>query len=141
MICHIIFAVVFKRMMINQRILPEKIIFVRVNWRVSMPMLFDLILVKHFRMRRDRKKRSAAALPIYMVMYKVYRHRLCRTRPLLMNRDLGLTRTLVQEMRTGAKRPFVLHALQKRLRVFVGSHIFHKCQQTSKGLSFSTPIS
>ena len=23
----------------------------------------------------------------------------------------------------------------KRLRVFVGSHIFHKCQQTSKGLS------
>ena len=38
-------------------------------------MLFDLILVKpfspHYRMCRVRKRRSAAALAIYMVMYKV----------------------------------------------------------------------
>ena len=40
-----------------------------------MPMLLDLISVEHFsphfRMRRVRKRRSAAALAIYMVMYKV----------------------------------------------------------------------
>ena len=44
---------------------------------VSIPMLMDLILVEHFRMRRDRKRRSAAALAInIMVIYKVYRRRL-----------------------------------------------------------------
>ena len=78
-----------------------------------MPMLLDLILVKHFRMRCDRKRRSAAALAIYMVMYKVYRRRLCWTRPWLMNRDLGLTRTQVQEMRTGDKETVCFAGLQK----------------------------
>ena len=64
-------------MMINQRKLTVEKIFVRVKYSVcvSMPMLLDLILVKHFsphfRMRRVRKRRSAAALAIYMVMYKV----------------------------------------------------------------------
>ena len=43
---------------------------------VPMPMLLDLILVKHFRLRLDRKRRLAAALAIYMVMYKVYRRHL-----------------------------------------------------------------
>ena len=111
--CHIIFGVVFTRMLINQRKLPEQNIFVGVNKRVSMPMLLDLILVRHFRMRRDRKRRSTAALAIYMVMYKVYRHRLCWTRPWLMNRDLGLTRTQVQEMRTGDKETVCFAGLQK----------------------------
>ena len=76
-------------------------------------MLLDMILVKHFRMRRDRKRRSAAALAIYMAMYKVYRRRLCWTRPWLMSRDLGLTRTLVQEMRTGDKETICLAGLAK----------------------------
>ena len=78
-----------------------------------MPMLLDLILVKHFRMRRDRKRHSAAALVMYMVMYKVYRRRLCWTRLWLMNRDLELTRTLVQEMQTGDKETVCFAGLAK----------------------------
>ena len=39
---------------------------------VSMPMLLDLISVKHF-CPHFRKRRSAAALAIYMVMYKLRR--------------------------------------------------------------------
>ena len=97
-----------------------------------MPMLLDLILVKHVRMRRDRKRRSAAALAIYMVMYNVYRRRLCWTKPWLMNMDLGFTGTLVQEMRTGDKETVCFAGLCKRLRVFVGSHIFHNASKPVK---------
>ena len=64
-------------------------------------------------MRGHRQRRSAAALAIYMVMYKVYRRRLCWTRPWLMNRDLGLTRTLVQEMETGDKETVCFAGLAK----------------------------
>ena len=78
-----------------------------------MPMLLDLILVKHFRMRRDRKRHSAAALAIYMFMYKVYRRRLCWTRPWLMNRDLGLTDPCSKKYGQETKRQFVWQAWQK----------------------------
>ena len=63
-------------MMINQRKLTaqKKICSCKLAC-VSMPMLLDLILVKHFSphflLRRVRKRRSTAALAMYMVMYKV----------------------------------------------------------------------
>ena len=56
-------------MIINQRKLSKQNIFARLNKRVSMPMLFDLIWVKHFRMHRDRKRHSAAASVIYVYGY------------------------------------------------------------------------
>ena len=117
-------------------------------------MLLDLILVKHFRMRRDRKRSSAAALAIYMpFMYKVYRR---LTRPWLMNRDLGLTRTRVQEMRTGDKEIVCFAGLAKDRGClsdptsFINAskpvkvcHIFHadivkRCQMYSANVSIYT---
>ena len=102
---------------VNQQKIPEQNIFVRVNWCVS--MLLDLSLVKHFRMRRDRKRRSAAASAIYMVMYKVYRSRLCRTKPWLMNRDLGIDTNPGPRNVDRRQKDSLFCMPCKRLRVFV----------------------
>ena len=79
-----------------------------------MPMLLDLILVKHFRMRLDRKRRSAAALAIFIVMYKVYRPAsFVLDQAMADEQGPWIYTNPVQEMRTGDKETVCFAGLAK----------------------------